>query len=124
MKGITAKAEGENDYGNATITLNGNVTVSNDAVSGSYGAAAVALPDNVTLDGGGRTIYADENWTSENTNHILGVTDGTVAINNVTIVGNAKTKSGIVAWQGDGSTVNLTLTGVKIQNCGNAALQV
>jgi len=124
LKGITAKAEGENDYGNATITLNGNVTVSNDAVSGSYGAAAVALPDNVTLDGDGCTIYADEKWVSENTNHILGVTDGTVAIKNVTIVGNAKTKSGIVAWQGDGSTVNLTLTDVEIQNCGNAALQV
>lgn len=124
LKGITAKAEGENDYGNATITLNGNVTVSNDAVKGSYGAAAVALPNKVTLNGAGYTISADENWASENTNHILGVTDGTVAIENVTIVGNAKTKSGIVAWQGDGSTVNLTLTGVKIQNCGNAALQV
>lgn len=124
LKGITTKAEGENDYGNATITLNGNVTVSNDAVSGSYGAAAVALPNNVTLDGASYTISADENWKSENTNHILGITDGTVAIENVTIVGNAKTKSGIVAWQGNGSNVNLTLTGVEIQNCGNAALQV
>lgn len=125
LKGITAKDEDENDYGNATITLNGNVTVSNDAVSSSYGAAAVALPDNVTLDGDGCTISADEeNWASENTNHILGVTDGTVAIKNVTIVGNAKTKSGIVAWQGAGSTVKLTLADVEIQNCGNAALQV
>ena len=124
LKGITDKAEGENDYGNATITLNGNVTVSNDAVSGSYGAAAVALPNNVTLDGASYTISANENWASENTNHILGVTDGTVAIENVTIVGNAKTKSGIVAWQGAGSNVALTLTGVEIQNCGNAALQV
>ena len=124
LKGITAKAEGENDYGNATITLNGNVTVSNDAVKGSYGAAAVTLPDNVTLNGAGYTIYADENWTPENTNHILGVTNGTVVIENVTIVGNAKTKSGIVAWQGDGSSVKLTLNGVEIQNCGNAALQV
>lgn len=124
LKGITAKDEDENDYGNATITLNGNVTVSNDAVSGSYGAAAVALPDHVTLNGAGYTISADEKWVSENTNHILGVTDGTVAIENVTIVGNAKTKSGIVAWQGAGSNVALTLTGVEIQNCGNAALQV
>ena len=124
LKGITAKAEGENDYGNATIILNGNVTVSNDAVSGSNGAAAVALPDNVTLDGAGYTIYADENWASENTNHILGVTDGTVAIKNVTIVGNAKTKSGIVAWQGNGSSVTLNLNNVTIEDCGNAALQV
>lgn len=124
LKGITAKDEGENNYGNATITLNGNVTVSNDAVKGSYGAAAVALPDNVTLNGAGYTISADDNWESENTNHILGVTNGTVVIENVTIVGNAKTKSGIVAWQGAGSKVNLTLTGVEIQNCGNAALQV
>lgn len=124
LKGITAKAEGENDYGNATITLNGNVTVSNDAVKGSYGAAAVALPNKVTLNGAGYTISADENWASENTNHILGVTNGTVVIENVTIVGNAKTKSGIVAWQGAGSKVNLTLTDVEIQKCGNAALQV
>lgn len=124
LKGITAKDEGENDYGNATITLNGNVTVSNDAVSSSYGAAAVTLPNKVTLNGAGYTIYAVENWASENTNHILGVTNGTVVIKNVTIVGNAKTKSGIVAWQGDGSKVNLTLTDVEIQNCGNAALQV
>lgn len=124
LAGITAKADGKNDYGNATITLNGNVTVSNDAVSGSSGAAAVALPKNVKLNGNSYTIYADENWASENTNHILGITDGTVAIENVTIVGNAKTKSGIVAWQGNGSTVDLTLNGVEIQKCGNAALQV
>lgn len=124
LKGITAKDEDENDYGNATITLNGNVTVSNDAVSGSYGAAAVALPDHVTLNGAGYTISADEKWVSENTNHILGVTDGTVAIENVTIVGNAKTKSGIVAWQGDGSSVTLNLNNVTIEDCGNAALQV
>lgn len=124
LKGITAKAEGENDYGNATIILNGNVTVSNDAVSGSYGAAAVALPDNVTLDGADYTINADENWIPENQNHILGVTNGSVTIKNVTIVGNANTKSGIVAWQGSGSDVTLNLDDVTIQNCGNAALQV
>lgn len=121
LAGIVSKGE---TYGDTTVTLTEDVTVSNDAVSGSYGAAAVALPNNVTLNGAGYTIYADENWASENTNHILGVTDGTVAIVDVTIVGNAKTKSGIVAWQGNGSTVNLTLTGVEIQNCGNAALQV
>lgn len=111
-------------YDDTTVTLAEDVTVSNDAVSSSDGAAAVTLPNNVTLNGAGFTISADENWASENTNHILGVTDGTVSIENVTIVGNAKTKSGIVAWQGDGSEVNLTLTGVEIQNCGNAALQV
>ena len=121
LAGIVSKGE---TYGDTTVTLTEDVTVSNDAVSGSYGAAAVALPDHVTLDGAGHTISADEKWVSENTNHILGVTDGTVAIENVTIVGNAKTKSGIVAWQGNDSTVNLTLTGVEIQNCGNAALQV
>lgn len=128
LKGITAKDEGENNYGKATITLNGNVTVSNDAVSGSYGAAAVALPDHVILDGGSYTgsytISADENWTPENQNHILGVTNGSVTIKNVTIVGNANTKSGIVAWQGSGSDVTLNLDDVTIQNCGNAALQV
>lgn len=121
LAGIVSKGK---TYGDTTVKLTEDVTVSNDAVKGSYGAAAVALPNNVTLNGGGYTIYADEKWASENTNHILGVTDGTVAINNVTIVGNAKTKSGIVAWQGAGSPVKLTLNGVEIQNCGNAALQV
>lgn len=125
LEDVNEVLAGISDYGDTTVKLTEDVTVSNDAVSGSYGAAAVALPDNVTLNGGGYTISADEeNWASENTNHILGVTDGTVAIKNVTIVGNAKTKSGIVAWQGDGSEVNLTLTDVEIQNCGNAALQV
>lgn len=125
LKGITAKDIGENDYGKATITLNGNVTVSNDAVKGSSGAAAVALPAGVILDGGNHTISADENWAPENKNHILGVTDGTVTIENVTIVGNAKTKSGIVAWQGAGSNnVALNLNKVTIEDCGNAALQV
>lgn len=121
LAGIVSKGE---TYDNTTVTLTEDVTVSNDAVSGSYGAAAVALPNNVTLNGAGYTISADEKWISENTNHILGVTDGTVAIKNVTIVGNPNTKSGIVAWQGDASKVNLTLTNVEIQNCGNAALQV
>lgn len=125
LEDVNEVLAGISGYGNTTVTLTEDVTVSNDAVSGSYGAAAVALPNNVTLNGGaGYTISADENWASENTNHILGVTAGTVVIENVTIVGNAKTKSGIVAWQGDGSEVNLTLTGVEIQNCGNAALQV
>lgn len=121
LAGIVSKGK---TYGDTTVTLTEDVTVSNDAVSGSYGAAAVTLPNKVTLNGVGRTISADENWASENTNHILGVTDGTVVIENVTIVGNAKTKSGIVAWQGAGSNVALTLNGVEIQNCGNAALQV
>lgn len=121
LAGIVSKGK---TYGDTTVKLTEDVTVSNNAVSGSYGAAAVTLPNKVTLNGAGYTISADENWASENTNHILGVTDGAVAIENVTIVGNAKTKSGIVAWQGDGSTVNLTLTNVEIQNCGNAALQV
>lgn len=107
-----------------TIKLTASFEVTNDGEGIAKNEALFTLPAGVTLDGGGYTISADENWTPENTNHILGVTDGTVAIENVTIVGNAKTKSGIVAWQGNGSTVNLTLTGVEIQNCGNAALQV
>lgn len=107
-----------------TIKLTASFEVTNNGKGIAKNEALFTLPAGVTLDGGGYTISADENWTPENTNHILGVTDGTVAIENVTIVGNAKTKSGIVAWQGNGSTVNLTLTGVEIQNCGNAALQV
>lgn len=107
-----------------TIKLTASFEVTNNGEGIANNEALFTLPAGVTLDGNGNTITADENWASENTNHILGVTDGTVTIKNVTIVGNAKTKSGIVAWQGDGSPVNLTLTDVEIQNCGNAALQV
>ena len=121
LKGIVSKGE---TYGDTTVTLTDDVTVSNDAVKGSSSAAAVALPAGVILDGGNHTISADENWAPENKNHILGVTDGTVTIENVTIVGNAKTKSGIVAWQGAGSNVALKLNKVTIEDCGNAALQV
>lgn len=124
LAGIVAKDEDQNDYGKATVTLNKNVTVSNEDVKDSKTAPAVTLPANVTLDGAGKTIEADEDWEPENTNHILGVTNGNVTIKNVTIVGNAKTKSGIVAWQGSGSNVTLNLEGVTINDCGNAALQV
>lgn len=126
LTGITKKDEDHDDYGKATITLTNDVTVCNPENPGN-GSAAVTLPNHVTLNGNGNTIYASDDWNETNKSHILSVTNGTVTIENVTIVGNEKTKSGILAWDGttDNTTsVNLTLTDVTVQDCGNAALQV
>lgn len=127
LTGITEKKdEDQNDYGAATITLKNDVTVCNPENPGN-GSAAVTLPDNVTLNGDGYTIYASNEWNDTNKSHVLRITDGTVKIQNVTIVGNEKTKSGILAWDGttdDATSVTLTLENVTVQDCGNAALQV
>ena len=106
-----------------TVTLTSNITVSDTGLSG-YGSAAIVVPEGVTLDGAGHTITADT-WTSANQYHMVGVmntkADTTTTIENLTIVGNANTKSGIHAYNCEG-TVNLT--DVTIQNCGNAAVQI
>ncbi len=127
LTGITEKEdEDQNDYGEATITLTNDVTVCNPENPGN-GSAAVTLPDNVILNGNENTIYASDGWNGTNKSHVLRITDGTVTIQNVTIVGNEDTKSGILAWDGttgDATRVDLTLDKVTVQNCGNAALQV
>lgn len=125
LTGITQKVEGQNDYGEATITLKNDVTVCNPENPGN-GSAAVTLPNDVTLNGDGNTIYASDKWNGTNKSHVLRITDGTVEIKNVTIVGNEDTKSGILAWDDPNvsTTVNLTLDAVTVQDCGNAALQV
>ena len=126
LTGITEKDEGQNNYGAATITLKNDVTVCNPENPGN-GSAAVTLPDKVTLKGNEYTIYASDKWNGTNKSHVLRITDGTVEIQNVTIVGNEDTKSGILAWDGttdDATSVALTLNNVTVQDCGNAALQV
>ena len=105
-----------------TVTLTSNITVSDTGLSG-YGSAAIVVPEGVTLDGAGHTITADT-WTSANLYHVIGVMNtkaDTTTIKDLTIMGNANTKSGIHAYNCEG-TVNLT--GVTIQNCGNAAVQI
>ncbi|HIY04709.1 MAG TPA: S-layer homology domain-containing protein [Candidatus Anaerotignum merdipullorum] len=125
LTGITQKPEGQNNYGDATITLTNDVTVCNPENPGN-GSAAVTLPDNVILNGNENTIYASDGWNGTNKSHVLRITDGTVTIQNVTIVGNEDTKSGILAWDDPNvnTPVKLTLDAVTVQNCGNAALQV
>ena len=126
LTGIIQKDEDQNDYGKATITLTNDVTVCNPENPGN-GSAAVTLPNNVTLNGDGNTIYASDGWNGTNKSHVLRITDGTVTIQDVTIVGNEDTKSGILAWDGtadNATSVDLTLDNVTVQNCGNAALQV
>ena len=106
-----------------TVTLTSNITVSDTGLSG-YGSAAIVVPEGVTLDGAGHTITADT-WTSANQYHVIGVmntkADTTTTIENLTIVGNANTKSGIHAYNCAGE---VKLENVNIQGCGNAAVQV
>ena len=109
--------------GDKVVTMTSDVIVS-DADLSSYGDAAIKVPEGVTLDGGNYKIIA-ENWTSTNQYHVVGVsgtTSGsTTTIENLTVIGNANTKSGVHAFACEG---NVVLNNVTIKNCGNAAVQV
>ena len=106
-----------------TVTMTSDVIVS-DADLSSYGDAAIKVPEGVTLDGGNYKIIA-ENWTSTNQYHVVGVSgttsSSTTTIENLTVIGNANTKSGVHAFACEG---NVVLNNVIIKNCGNAAVQV
>ena len=109
--------------GNKVVTMTSDVIVS-DADLSSYGDAAIKVPEGVTLDGGNYKIIA-ENWTSTNQYHVVGVSGttscSTTTIENLTVIGNANTKSGVHAFACEG---NVVLNNVTIKNCGNAAVQV
>ena len=109
--------------GNKVVTMTSDVIVS-DADLSSYGDAAIKVPEGVTLDGGNYKIIA-ENWTSTNRYHVVGVSgttsNSTTTIENLTVIGNANTKSGVHAFACEG---NVVLNNVIIKNCGNAAVQV
>ena len=109
--------------GNKVVTMTSDVIVS-DADLSSYGDAAIKVPEGVTLDGGNYKIIA-ENWTSTNRYHVVGVSgttsSSTTTIENLTVIGNANTKSGVHAFACEG---NVVLNNVIIKNCGNAAVQV
>ncbi len=114
-----------------TITLNGDVTVTNKGLTdwADY-RAVVTLPDGVTLDGQEHTITAAADWETTaagSAKHpILGVEAAAtgVIIQDVTIVGNKNTKHGINAWTGEGTPGKLSLDNVEIKDCGTAALVV
>ena len=110
-----------------TVSLDGNVTITEADLSGlSKNGSVITVPAGVKLNGNSYTITAS-GWPEAEKNfyHILSVENAsegtTTTIENLTIVGNANTKSGIHAYNCEG-TVNLT--SVTIRNCGNAAVQI
>ncbi len=131
-----AKAAGENSSNVKTITLKGDITVTNQPKEGTLGVneAAVTLPAGTSLDGQGHIITAIADWaTGDNSkpkNHILGVNTpaSDVTIKDVTIVGNESTKHGINAYANRTDTRTsvgkLTVENVTIQNCGTAGMVV
>ena len=112
---------------NKTVSLTGNVTITAEDLTGlSKNGSVITVPAGVTLDGKGYAITAS-GWSEaeKNSYHILSVEnagDGTTTtIKDLTIVGNANTKSGIHAYNCAGE---VKLENVNIQNCGNAAVQI
>lgn len=105
-----------------TVKLEKDITISNDQVNATPNSPVIVIPAGITFDGAEHTITADDaTWVGTNANHILGVSNVTATIKNVTVIGNAKTKSGIVCF---GQTGNATLENVTAQNCGNCGVQV
>lgn len=106
-----------------TITLRTDITCDNSAIDSGVNTPVFNIPDGVILDGGNHTITADaEKWVGSTTaNAIIGVVAGSNTIRNVTIVGHAKTKSGIVL---SGQTVNTVLENVTVKNCGTVGVQI
>ena len=131
-----AKAVGENTSSEKTITLKGDITVTNQPKEGTLGVneAAVTLPAGTSLDGQGHIITAIADWATGNNsnpkNHILGVNTpaSDVTIQNVIIVGNENTKHGINAYANSTNTRTssgkLIVENVTIQNCGTAGMVV
>ena len=112
---------------NKTVSLTGNVTITAEDLTGlSMNSSVITVPADVTLNGNSYTITAS-GWTEaeKNSYHILSVENAsegtTTTIKDLTIVGNANTKSGIHAYNCAGE---VKLENVNIQNCGNAAVQI
>ena len=109
-----------------TIVLQKAITVGNANITDNPVKRVFDIPAGVNFDGNGLTVTADDaGWevgTAESPcNHIFGIVAGTSSISNVTIIGHAKMKSGIVCY---GNGTNATLNNVTIQNCGNVGIQV
>ena len=105
-----------------TLVLQKNLTVNNAGIDGTAATPVIAIPVNMTFDGNNKTITADEaSWAGTNTNHVIGASNVTATIKNLTIAGHANMKSGVVCF---GQTGNVTLENVTAQNCGNCGVQV
>lgn len=115
-EGLAAATSGD------TVTLQKHVTVSNNQVNATPNSPVITIPDGVIFDGNNKVITADDaSWVGTNANHIIGVSNVTATIKNLTVTGNTKTKSGIVCF---GQNGNVTLENVVAQNCGNCGVQV
>lgn len=106
-----------------TIKLGCNINLTNQNKSIPENNAVITLPAGVTLDGGGNSIIASEDWDDSVKNHLVGILDSSAEIRNVTITGNDKTRHGINAY-GENGNATLTLTDVAITNCGTAGIVV
>lgn len=116
VQAFAAAAEGD------TVTLNKNITVSNNAVNTTPNNPVLVVPNGVIFDGADHTITADaDSWVGNNANHVIGASNVTATIKNLNVVGHANTKSGIVCF---GQSGNVTLENVDVQNCGNCGVQV
>ena len=105
-----------------TIELQKDLLLGNGTATGAANNPVIALPANVSFDGGSHIITANEmSWSGTNMNHLIGVTSGTATIKNVTLAGHANMKSGIVCY---GNGTNVTLQNITAQNCGNCGVQV
>lgn len=115
-EGLAAATSGD------TVTLQKHVTVSNSQVNATPNSPVITIPDGVIFDGNHKVITADDaSWVGTNANYIIGVSNVTATIKNLTVTGNTKTKSGIVCF---GQNGNVTLENVVAQNCGNCGVQV
>lgn len=105
-----------------TIELQKDLLLGNGTATGAANNPVIALPANVSFDGGSHIITANEmSWSGTNMNHLIGVSSGTATIKNVTLAGHANMKSGIVCY---GNGTNVTLQNITAQNCGNCGVQV
>lgn len=115
-EGLAAATSGD------TVTLQKHITVSNSQVNATPNNPVIVIPDGIIFDGNHKVITADDaSWVGTNANHIIGVSNVTATIKNLTVTGNTKTKSGIVCF---GQNGNVTLENVVAQNCGNCGVQV
>ena len=115
-EGLAAATAGD------TVTLQKHVTVSNSQVNATPNSPVIVIPDGVIFDGNHKVITADDaSWVGTNANHIIGVSNVTATVKNLTVTGNTKTKSGIVCF---GQNGNVTLENVVAQNCGNCGVQI
>ena len=104
------------------ITLYKDIVCNNEGITDSNVKAIFNIPAGVTLNGNNKKIVTSaDTWIGNNTNHIVSIGDGTCKIENLTIEGNAKCKSGVLCY---GTGINATFENLTVNNCGNCGLQI